>query len=62
MGRWEKETTHLPELLINDSELEVIADNVLVEGDNEARGLQGEGETHCLYFPFFFYFVFYMGI
>lgn len=44
MGRWEKGTAHLPELLINDSELEVIADNVLVEGDNEARGLQGEGD------------------
>ena len=44
MGRWEEEETHLPELLRNDSELEVIADNMLVEGDNEAGGLQGKGD------------------
>jgi hypothetical protein len=30
---------HLPKLLINDSELEVIADDMLVEGDNEPGSL-----------------------
>lgn len=35
--------THLAQLLVDDTELEVIADDVLVEGDDEAGGLQDRG-------------------
>lgn len=36
--------THLAELLINNPELEVVADHVLVKGDDEPRGLRTREE------------------
>ena len=60
MGRWagagRRRPAHLPELLINDSELEVIADDMLVEGDDEAGGLQGRVTNEHTAFVFLFFF------
>lgn len=41
-GAGRRRSAHLPKLLINDSELEVIADDMLIEGDDEAGCLWGQ--------------------